>query len=144
MTSAARHDDPWDTALGHTSGRSGVDRTGPRRHIGADVQRVLDKLESLADKIEDGAGFLRDAEAEATTARVEYEIEHARKVLTSQRKNKEQREADALLGTTALYKAHLIAERKVRTSRDLLFAYREQVRAYQSISVIIREQGGKG
>lgn len=136
-------DEAWDEA---TVGESySLPTRGGRKHIAIDVGRVLVKLQDLADKIEDGAALLRDADARATDAKFAYERAMAHAMIRfADSKNAQLREAYATRECLKQYEEWLIADRVVRTTRELLYAYREQVRAYQSISVIIREQSGPG
>jgi hypothetical protein len=124
--------DPWDET-------DHVITPGGRRPIAVDVARVLAKLQHLADRLEDAATALRDAEGAATDAKIDYELGYARAVLAAKGTNQKAREAEALVAVHDKYRAWMNADRVVRTSRDLTYAIREQIRAYQSISVIIRE-----
>jgi hypothetical protein len=133
--------DAWDEAVHGESYSMPV--PGGRKHIAIDVGRVLVKLQDLADKIDDAAALLRDADARATDAKWAYEKAYAHAIIRfADSKNSELRQALARRETLGAYEELLVAERVVRTTREMLYAYREQVRAYQSISVLVREQGG--
>lgn len=134
-------DDPWAQATGQPA-----DPVQRRKEMVADIPRLVAKFQSLIDAIDAGLAFLRDAAEELTEARYIHEIAYAKKILEAAAdkdlKSKDMREAWALTETATTWQVMLIAERKADIANKMVRAYTEEVRAFQSISVLIRQQGG--
>jgi hypothetical protein len=127
--------DPW----GRATGEAAPARYGAGRMLAADVQRLVDGLANLVDRIESGAQFVSRAEAEYVEAKMTYEMRHAKATIAAHGTNAEVRRAQALLACAEEYRDLLIAEQKVKTASQMLYAFREQLRALQSISAVIRD-----
>lgn len=130
----------WDDASLTT--RRTVVTPGGVRTLPVDVSKILTILENLAERMEANAEELAEADHHATDLKIAYEIAYANAMLRVFGPNAKARDSAALIACQDLFRDSMFADRVVRSLREASFALTNRMKAYQSVSAIIRDAIG--
>lgn len=111
---------------------------GARKPMDVDLQRVMETLDWLADKMQSAADTLAEADLAWTEAKVTYELAYAEALLKSKESNQKAREADALLKCRPLFRDVESKAVVMRVCKEATYTLKNRMAAYQSVSAILR------